>query len=687
MMQEQEFEKFNRNANNKDSVWFYFLRGKKNKNECKCTTCGKIIHCAGGSTSGMHTHLKAIHNISLLKRSTSSNESSASISSSSCSSSSSYTLSKKLNKSGLITQYFPTDNNLPAVLARLTSRDGLSFRIICTSLDIRLGLTARGFSDIPKSVSGISNIVKNYGNKVKEQLKIEIKKLKLDGQKFSLTFDEWTSIKNRIYLNLNVHATDKMFWNLGLCRVNGTMPAEKCVDIIDAKLKIYNICLDYDIVAITTDGASVMKKVGKIINADQQLCLAHGIQLAILEVLYNKHKQVKQIYVDDDDDDIEEESESEREMSDLKDIDENDEVDSENENDAYLGLHIHNKEINDEIHLNEIIKSLIEKIRKVVRIFRRSPTRNDDFLQKHVKAELGKELKLILDCKTRWNSLLLMLERFYQLKSCVQKALIDVKIEISFTKEELDIVSSIIAALAPVKLAVEALCSRETDLYQADITLEFMLDELSKQENFLSKKLKTALLNRISERRYKHSDLFNFLQERNIQEREHENYGIFNQTSKSSFITQIVSLIERLNFNDATEVTESENIDSEEADDVDIEIPDDSTNSQLTLTLKEKLKQRVLERTKQVIKVKNKSINEIRKIIRAEMNYYIEEGIKGKYLNRVYNYLKTVRPTSVEAERAFSASALLLTKIRSSLSDESIDNLTFLRSYFINKNE
>jgi len=237
-------------------------------------------------------------------------------------------------------------------------------------------------------------------------------------------------------------------------------------------LKIYNISLDYDIVAITTDSASVMKKVGKIINADQQICLAHGIQLAILEVLYNR--QIEQRYFE------EIEKESEHEVSNLKDIDENDEVDFENDED--LGLQIHNKEreINDEICLNEIIGPLIEKIRKVVRIFRRSPTRNDDFLRKHVKAELGKELKLILDCKTRWNSLLFMLERFYQLKSCVQKALIDVKIEISFTKEELDIVSSIIAALAPVKLAVEALCSRETDLYQADITLEFMLDELSK---------------------------------------------------------------------------------------------------------------------------------------------------------------------------------------------------------------
>lgn len=191
-----------------------------------------------------------------------------------------------------------------------------------------------------------------------------------------MTFDEWTSVKNRRYLNLNLHATDKIFWNLGLCHVNGTMPTEKCVDIVDSKLKIYNISLDYDIVAITKDGASVMKKVGKIINADQQLCLAHGIQLAILEVLYNRQvKQRCQRYVDENDE-IEKESEREGEMSNLKDIEEN----NDSENDEDLGLQIHNEEINDEIHLNEIIEPLIEKNRKVVKIFRRSPTKNNDFL-------------------------------------------------------------------------------------------------------------------------------------------------------------------------------------------------------------------------------------------------------------------------------------------------------------------
>ena len=43
-----------------------------------------------------------------------------------------------------------------------------------------------------------------------------------------------------------------------------------------------------DIVAIITDGASVMKEVGRIINIDQQLCFGHGMRLGVIEVLYKK---------------------------------------------------------------------------------------------------------------------------------------------------------------------------------------------------------------------------------------------------------------------------------------------------------------------------------------------------------------------------------------------------------------
>lgn len=57
---------------------------------------------------------------------------------------------------------------------------------------------------------------------------------KYSDKRFSLTFDEWTSMKNRRYININVHANDT-FWNLGLARVHGSMPATKGIEIIEKK--------------------------------------------------------------------------------------------------------------------------------------------------------------------------------------------------------------------------------------------------------------------------------------------------------------------------------------------------------------------------------------------------------------------------------------------------------------------
>jgi len=70
-------------------------------------------------------------------------------------------------------------------------------------------------------------------------------------------------------------------------------------------------------------------------------------------------------------------------------------------------------------------RTVVNKVRKIVKMFRCSPTRNDATLQQYVKQELGKELSLTLDCTTRWNSLIDMLSRFKQLRGTVQKALID----------------------------------------------------------------------------------------------------------------------------------------------------------------------------------------------------------------------------------------------------------------------
>ena len=49
-----------------------------------------------------------------------------------------------------------------------------------------------------------------------------------------------------------------------------------------------------------------------------------------------------------------------------------------------------------------------------------------------------------------------------------------------------------------------------------------------------------------------------------------------------------------------------------------------------------------------------------------------------------HDALKSIPPTTVEAERAFSAAGLFVTKMRCRLGDKIIDELCFLRKYFVN---
>ena len=50
-------------------------------------------------------------------------------------------------------------------------------------------------------------------------------------------------------------------------------------------------------------------------------------------------------------------------------------------------------------------------------------------LQPFVLETLGKEKKLQLDCKTRWNSLLSMLETFFELRKEIKMALVQLNIQ------------------------------------------------------------------------------------------------------------------------------------------------------------------------------------------------------------------------------------------------------------------
>ena len=70
------------------------------------------------------------------------------------------------NKKPNITNYFSTtskeEENLSEVLARMAAKDGISFSTNCNSIDIRAGLVARGYKNVPKSRHTIRKMVLDY---------------------------------------------------------------------------------------------------------------------------------------------------------------------------------------------------------------------------------------------------------------------------------------------------------------------------------------------------------------------------------------------------------------------------------------------------------------------------------------------------------------------------------------------
>ncbi|GBM61783.1 hypothetical protein AVEN_18342-1 [Araneus ventricosus] len=221
-------------------------------------------------------------------------------------------------------------------------------------------------------------------------------------------------------------------------------------------------------------------------NCYQPLCFVHGLQLAVVDMLYKKN--------------IEREEEHQEITSNESDTD-----DETNDTHEEQGVTVTTTTDPRHLHLSrdEVIpryNDLLHKVRKVVKLFKRS-TKYDMYLQKYVKEDTGKELSLILDCRTRWNSLLAMMERFHKLKVCIDKALIDMGSDTTFSDLEWSKIKDLIESLQPFKLAVEALCRRDSTLLTAETTLKFILEKLVTQDTMLSAELSEALRVRIKERR------------------------------------------------------------------------------------------------------------------------------------------------------------------------------------------
>lgn len=179
-------------------------------------------------------------------------------------------------------------------------------------------------------------------------------------------------------------------------------------------LESFNLNWFKDIVCGTGDGAPVMIRFGTLTPFPYLQCMNHGIHLAVMDVLYTKKPL--------EDDEVTEDGlsdDSDKEDSDM------DSEDDERQDESV------------DYDLSSNAADAVKIMREIVKLFKYSPVRNS-VLQAEAIKMIGKELKLKLDLKIRWNSLVTSIERYLRMSEVIRAALEKLDEADKFTDEHLE---------------------------------------------------------------------------------------------------------------------------------------------------------------------------------------------------------------------------------------------------------
>ena len=159
-------------------------------------------------------------------------------------------------------------------VSKLVCFEDMPLAKIVTSETLRQSLESKTGHKLPNSGQTLKNMVVDFSIKAKNYVN---GKLIDDRTMKSITIDEWTSISNKRYLNVNIHSLSGNF-SLGLVHIDDKANSENLFELLKGRLSEFSV--DWkQIISITCDGASVMVKLGRISNKTLQLCFAHGLHL------------------------------------------------------------------------------------------------------------------------------------------------------------------------------------------------------------------------------------------------------------------------------------------------------------------------------------------------------------------------------------------------------------------------
>lgn len=303
-------------------------------------------------------------------------------------------------------------------------------------------------------------------------------------------------------------------------------------------------------------------------------------------------------------------------------------------------------------------------MRRIIKFFKKSAIRTE-ILNKEVASKEGKVLKLLLDCKTRWNTLATSVSRFLKLYPYVNSALHKIGVE-PVSGRTFVTLTELSNVLEPIKLAVEELSKEDANLLSAEGTLFYVFQQLQKLDSPLSEEMFRAISKEIEKRRViEVVSLLLFLH--------HGSYpksnAYFTYSSKTSIKQFAKSITTRL-FAEIDEDMQTV-----------VSISDDE-DAEPTTTPFDELKHCLSTFT---IPKAFAGCSPTKLNIEKEFRIIEQKGRKTERMTHLHQAMLTIRPTSTACERVFSVAGNFITKLRSRLDTSTLNALVFLKYYFVNK--
>ena len=234
----------------------------------------------------------------------------------------------------------------------------------------------------------------------------------------------------------------------------------------------------------------------------------------------------------------------------------------------------------------------------------------------------------------------------------------------------------VIKVLEPLFVATKKICQRDATLLTAEIVFKNLISELEKQDSEFSIKMADSVRKRYKQRRNQPLvSLLKYLTTGSAKDDEKDK--LFKLDSKTQMIKTAKKLVKRLFPKIDKETAENEDITIVEKKKAPLVVIANDENEEESF--ESRLEKEIFKGT-QAAKPSECEIDEIAN----DFAYFEKNKKKPDSLELLYKALLSIKPTSVEAERNFSAANFFLNDRRAGrLSHDMLNDLCILRAHFL----